>query len=417
MNKTFVVAKWEYLEKVRSKAFIIGLFLMPMIIAVTSILPGLLAGKEDESTKIVGVIDATDQRLDSLLSLRMQRYKLSNGNPNYLVQSIASGRNIDLVGATEEADKKVLNEDIEGYLVLTAGIFQDSVLEYRSRDAGDIRLASRLQANMKAILLDKKLAEQGLDPALAKILRSGMDVRTVKISKSGAKEETDFMQTFFYAFIPLMMLFNLFITSGQLLVRSMLDEKSNRIVEVLVSSCKPVELMTGKLLGLCALGLTQIGFWSIIGAAAFLNFGTISFPPAQQLLLVGVYSILGYLFYSAIFIALGSPVTTEQEAQQIKSYLILFLVLPIALVMPIILQPSALWVKILSYIPIFTPTFMVLRLLIKMPSTLEIIATILLLLLATYFMMVAAGRIFRIAILATGKRPGVREMMRWVREG
>lgn len=415
MNKTFVVAKWEYLEKVRSKAFIIGLFLMPMIIALTSILPGLLAGKEDEATKVVGIIDATGGRLDSLLTLRMEKYRLSNGNPNYLLRPIASGRNVDLAGACAAADEKVLTEEIEGYVVLTPTILQDSVIEYRSRDAGDIRLTSRLQSNLRAVLMDKKLAEKGLDPALARVLRAPFDVKTVKISKSGAKEETDFMQTFFSAFIPLMMLFNLFITSGQLLVRSLLDEKSNRIVEVLVSSCKPVELMSGKLLGLCALGLTQIGFWALIAVAAMANFGPMSFPPADQLLLIVVYSVLGYLFYSAIFIALGSPVTTEQEAQQINSYLVLFLVLPIALVMPIILQPNALWVKILSYIPIFTPTFMVLRLLIKMPSVLEIIGTIVLLVLSTYFMMIAAGRIFRVAILATGKRPGVREIMRWVR--
>ncbi len=417
MNKTFVVARWEYLEKVRSKAFIISLFLMPIIIALTSILPGLLAGKEDESTKVIGIVDATSDHIGETLTARMERYRLSNGNPNYLIRPLASGANVNLAEATADADKKVLKDDIEGYVILTPGILQDSVVEYRSRDAGDIRFVSRLQSNLKAVLQDKKIAEKGLDPGVAKILRAPFDVRTVKVSKSGANERTDFMQTFFSAFIPLMMLFNLFITSGQLLVRSLLDEKSNRIVEVLVSSCRPVELMSGKLLGLCALGLTQISFWALIAIAALANFGTMSFPPAQQLLLVIIYSVLGYLFYSAIFIAFGSPVTTEQEAQQINSYLVLFLVLPIALVMPIILQPNAGWVKVLSFIPIFTPTFMVLRLMIKMPSLIEIISTIIILLFSTYGMMIAAGRIFRVAILATGKRPGMREVMRWVREG
>ena len=417
MNKTLVVAKWEYLEKVRSKAFIIGLFLMPMIIALTSILPSLLAGKEDESTKLIGIVDATSDQLGSVLTTRMEKYRLSNGNPNYIIRPIASGKTVDIAEACSVADKQILKDEIEGYIILTPGIMQDSVVEYRSRDAGDIRLTTRLQSNLKSVLLDKKLAEKGLDPALAKVLRAPLDVKTVKVSKSGAKEETDFMRTFFSAFIPLMMLFNLFITSGQLLVRSLLDEKSNRIVEVLVSSCRPVELMSGKLLGLCALGLTQIGFWALIALAGLASFGSMSFPPANQLLLVMVYSVLGYLFYSAIFIALGSPVTTEQEAQQINSYLVLFLVLPIALVLPIILQPNAVWVKVLSFIPIFTPTFMVLRLLIKMPSAIEIISTIIILLLSTYVMMIAAGRIFRVAILATGKRPGMREVMRWVREG
>lgn len=416
MRKALVVAKWEYFEKVKSKSFLIGLFITPLLMVAMGVLPSLLAGKEDESTKIIGVIDATGE-LNSLLAQRMEKYKLFNDQPNYLLQPIAVGRNIDVVEASKEADERVQRDDLEGYVVLGPNALKDSVVEYRSKAAGDFRLVNRLEANLKNILAERKFLEKNLDPKLANELKVSLDVRTVKISKSGAKEETDFLKTFFSAYIFLMMLFFLIFTSGQLLVRSVIEEKSNRIVEVLVSSCTPTELMVGKVLGLSALGLTQMGFWALIGLASTAQFGTSAFPPANQLLLMSVYFVLGYLFYSAIFIALGTPVTTEQEAQQINGYLVMFLVLPIALVMPVMQHPNATWVKILTYIPLFTPTFMALRIPVQMPSVGEVIATVLILIASTYFMMVAAGRIFRIAILATGKRPSMKELVRWVREG
>jgi len=413
MNKALVVAKWEYLEKVKSKAFLIGLFITPMIMVGMGVLPGLLANKEDESTKTIGVVDASGELFEPL-SKRMEKYRLSNGNPNYLLQPVAVGRNVDVATAATEADTKVQRDDIEGYIILGANAFKDSIVEYRSKAAGDFRLINRLESNLKNILSERKFAEKGLDPKLVNELRAPLDVKTVRVSKSGEKEETDFLKTFFSAYIYLMMLFFLIITSGQLLVRSVIEEKANRIVEVLVSSCTSTELMAGKVLGLSALGFTQIGFWALIGFASTAKFGTSFFPPTSQLLLMLVYFVLGYLFYSAIFIALGSPVTTEQEAQQINGYLIMFLVLPIALVLPVMQHPNAAWVKILTFIPLLTPTFMALRIPIQIPTIFEIVTTVLILLLSTYFMMIAAGRIFRIAILATGKRPSIGELWRWV---
>lgn len=415
MNKAIVVAKWEYLEKVKSKAFLLGLFITPLIMVGMGVLPGLLAGKEDESTKIVGVIDATGELFEPLRQ-RMERYTLSKGQPNYILQHIAVGNNVDIAEAVAQADAKVEGDDLEGYLVLGSNALNDSVMEYRSKTGGDFRLINRLQDNLKNILSERKFRERGIDPAVMNELRVALDIKTVKVTKEGG-EETSFVKTFFSAYVFLMALFFLILTSGQLLVRSVLEEKSNRIIEVLVSSCTPSELMMGKVLGLSALGFTQIGFWALIALASTAKFGTSALPPVNQMLLMLVYFVLGYLFYSAIFIALGTPVTTEQEAQQINGYLVMFLILPVALVVPVMQQPNALWVKIVTYIPLMTPTFMALRIPIQMPSLWEIVATIVIMIVSIYFMMIVAGRIFRVAILATGKRASIGELVRWVREG
>ncbi len=416
MSKALVVAKWEYLEKVKSKAFLIGLFLTPMLMVAMGVLPGLLAEKEDESSKVLGIIDPTGE-IGPLLAKRLERYTLSNGQPNYVVRQFPLAVSSDIAAVIHQADEAVERGDLDGYLLLSSSAAFDSVCEYHSKAAGDLRLIGRLQQDMRSILTEKKLTRHGIDPRIVHELRVPLEIKTVKVSPTGAREETSFLKTFFSAYIFIMAMFFLIFTSGQLLVRSVLEEKSNRIIEVLVSSCSPSELMTGKVLGLSAMGLTQMGFWAIVALAVLAKFGSAVLPPGEHVLLMVVYFVLGYLFYSAIFIALGTPVTTEQEAQQLNGYLVLFVILPVALVLPVMQHPDATWVKVLTYIPLLTPTFMALRIPVQMPSTFEIVASVVLLAASTYVMMIAAGRIFRVAILATGKRPSLGELVRWVKEG
>jgi ABC-2 type transport system permease protein len=152
----------------------------------------------------------------------------------------------------------------------------------------------------------------------------------------------------------------------------------------------------------------------LIGLAFALKTNTNVFVPEFMFLSL-VYAMLGYLFYAAIFVAFGSPVTTEQEAQQITGYISMFLVAPFALMMLVLQNPNSLLVKILSFIPVLTPTVMVMRIPIQMPPTWEILATIMTLLLSTIAMMWVAGKIFHIAILSYGKRPSLKELLTWIR--
>jgi ABC-2 type transport system permease protein len=174
--------------------------------------------------------------------------------------------------------------------------------------------------------------------------------------------------------------------------------------------------MAGKVIGLSALAFTQLAFWAVIGVATSLQFGMDLIDPGHAALLV-IYFVLGYLFYAAIFIGAGSPLTTEQEAQQVNTYLVLLLVVPIMLALPAMQNPEALWLRILTFIPFFTPTMMALRIPIQVPALWEVLLTIVLMLLSIYFVMVAAGRVFRIAILSTGKSPKLGEIIRWARAG
>jgi ABC-2 type transport system permease protein len=415
MNKILAVARWEYLEKVKSKIFLIGLLLTPIIMIGMGVLPTLFVTQADEQSRIIGVIDPGGRILDAFAERMQGRYLLKNKQPNYIILPLGIGRGTNLDAAIADARQRVAADLLDGYFIAPVGE-SDSVVEYNSKSLGDFALPERIEQNLKAVIAEQRVAALGLDPAILKKVTVKLDVSSVKLSSSGEKEEAGFERVFMSAYVFLMMLFLLIMTSGQMLVRSVIEEKANRIVEVLVSSCSPTELMAGKILGLSGLGLTQMGFWALIGAAASAKFGMHLIDPGQALLLV-IYFILGYLFYAAVFIAAGSPLNTEQEAQQITSYLVILLILPIVLAIPAMKDPSATWIRVLTYIPFLTPTMMAMRIPIMMPPLWEILLTIAIMVVSIYGGMVGAGRIFRIGILMTGKSPKLKEIFRWIRNG
>lgn len=416
MSKTLEVARWEYLEKVRSKAFLISLFVTPLVMVAMGLLPGLFASQEDQQPRTLGVIDLSGN-VGLEFAQRMQhRYKLPNGEPNYVVLPLAIGPSIRVDEEMAAATARVVSGELDGYCVIPEAITRDSVVDYRTQVVGDFRITSRIREVLREILEEKRSIALGIDPRVLQQLNVPLDVRTIKISKAGEEEEGGFEKVFFTAYLFMMMLFFLIVTSGQLLVRSVIEEKSSRIVEILVSSCSPTELMAGKVLGLSALGFTQIAFWALIGAALSLKLGVDLVDPGHAALLV-VYFVLGYLLYAGVFITAGSPLNTEQEAQQVTTYLVLILIVPIVLAIPAMRTPDATWLKVLTFIPLLTPTMMALRIPVQMPSAMEILASIVVLLIAIYGTMVVAGRVFRIAILSTGKTPSMTEILRWIRTG
>jgi ABC-2 type transport system permease protein len=409
--KYLQVAKWEFMEKVKSKAFIISLVLMPLIMVVFGVLPGLLASKPDDKAITIGVIDDTGQIIQPLSVRLNEKYKLPDGRPNYIVRNLK-----DDISAEEQKSRaiKLINDkQMEGYFTIPSTVYDSGKVEYRAENVGNIRISERFSRTIEEVIVEHRLTGRGLNPADIKKLMASIDVKALKVSEKGEKE-SGFLETFASAYIVIMMLMFLVLTSGQLLIRSVVEEKSNRVIEILLSSCSARDLMVGKILGLSGLGVLQMMIWGTIGLGLALKSGANIFE-MEAVLLAVVYVLLGYFFYSAIFVAAGSPVTTEQEAQQITSYVSLVLVFPMVLMVPAMQNPDSPMIRILSYIPLLTPAFMVLRVSIQMPPLWEILTTISILLVSTVLMMWVAGKIFRVAILVYGKRPTIPELIRWIR--
>jgi ABC-2 type transport system permease protein len=411
-SKSLKVALWEFGEKVKSKAFIISLVLMPIIMILFGVLPGVLASRPDQKATVIGVVDGTGKIAGPLAAKLDEKYRLPNGQPNYVI------KNLDVSGSLAqmkaEANRTVTDGEIDGYFYFPATAFDSGRVEYRSENVSNIKVQERFSRAIEEVITENRIVKQGLDPSLIKKIMTNVDVKSIKISEKGEEKASGFLETFFSGYIAIMMLLFLVMTSGQLLIRSVVEEKSNRVIEVLLSSCSAQDLMVGKILGLSGLGIVQVLLWGLIGFAVSVKFGMNLFAP-ENLMLSLVYFVFGYLLYAAIFVAAGSPVTTEQEAQQITTYVSLTLVFPMVIAIVVMQNPNSSLIKVLSFVPLLTPTLMVLRIMVQMPALWEILGTIALLVVSSIVMMWVAGKIFRTAILSYGKRPTIPELIRLIK--
>jgi ABC-2 type transport system permease protein len=413
MKKILAIAKWEYLEKVKTKAFIISLILTPAIIILFSIVPSLLISKEDDSTKMVGFLDRSDLYFYDFQD-ELEKYLLDDKQPNYILLNL-NDREKSEEELKAEADANTFEGTYDSYLYVKNGGTDSLTVELRSKGLANFRDVARFSESFDNVRINQKAKKEFIDPDLVEFFKSSVEINQIKIEKDGKEGDTNFEAVFFSSFIFILLLMMMVIYSGQMLVRSLLEEKSNRIIEILVSSCNPNELLAGKVFGLSALGLTQILIWMIIGISLA---GTAIIPldAFKNILPMLVYFVLGFIFFTTLFVGIGSIVSTEQEAQQITSYLSIILVIPIVIVFPAMQNPDSMLIKILSYIPFTTPSVMLLRLNIAPISTLEIVLTIVLLIASTYITIRFSAKIFRIGILAYGKMPNLKELKLWLRE-
>jgi ABC-2 type transport system permease protein len=413
MDKIFAVARWEFIEKVRTKAFIIGLFMTPLIMAIFMVLPTMLSKSEQETTKKIGVIDETRMLIGSINDRLQEKYKLPSGKPTYeLVEITDTDRDREHLKIIGQAE--LMSGQLEGYFLIPMNVMESGSVEYRAENVGNVRDQERFSKMLKDIIIERRLQQAGYNPSTIKKLITDIDIKTIKVSKQGVEKESGFLETFFTGYIFIMLLMFLVISSGQMLIRSVVEEKSNRIIEVLVSSCTSMELMAGKIIGLSLLGLSTIAFWIAILVAV--NFASdTSFVTVDNLFFLLLYFILGYFMYVAIFIAAGSTVSTEQEAQQMTGYITILLVLPIAFAVPVMMNPDSMLVKVLSQIPLLTPTMMALRFSVRVPEWWEIILSFATLIITIAGLMWVAAKIFRIGILITGKKPNLKEIITWLK--
>jgi ABC-2 type transport system permease protein len=266
-----------------------------------------------------------------------------------------------------------------------------------------------------------RLDQEGLDAEQIGHLTRRVELRTLKVSK-GKEMESGFGQIYRNTFIFIFILYMTILLYGVTVMRGILEEKSSRIVEILLSSLTPSQLMAGKILGVGCVGLTQYLIW-IISATSLGVIGSTCLGLEEMtnaislitLLYFLLFYLLGYFLYAALYAAIGAICTTEQEAQQIQFPLIAMLVIPL-LVMPLIIRnPDGIAATTLSLIPFFSPTLMFLRINVATPPLSHILLSIGLLVVSILAMIMLVARIFRVGILMYGKRPSLPEVLRWLR--
>jgi ABC-2 type transport system permease protein len=412
LKKSFVVAKWEYLQKLKTKTFIISLFLTPLILIIFTILPTMLAEEGRKTTEFIGLIDTSGVYLP-LMREKLEGFRLPDGQPNYILVNF-SGKNRRIEDLKSAADSNVVDGRIEGYMILSQ-INRDSInIEYRSKISAGFLDIQRFEDAANEARMKLRLSEKGIDPEVMELLSKKINIRQVKVEEHGKETNVNFFATFFSSIVFLMLLMMMIIYSGGMLIRSLVEEKSSRLIEILISSCTPDELITGKILGLGALGITQIIVWALI-SLTLISSSLISLQIFDNILPIVGYFLLGFIFYTSIFVGVGSIVTTEQEAQMITTYLSLILIFPVVFAITIFDNPNSSLINILTYIPLTLPSIMILKINVSPVPPIEIFLTIAIMLLSIYITIIISSRIFRIGILSYGKRPGLKELISWLK--
>ena len=418
MGKTLVIIAREYVAIVRKKSFLIGLFLVPGIMALAFLVPILMMKMKAGKQRNIAVIDHTGRLSGGLVS--QLDGKLKDGRPEYLIRLEPSDADTARVQARliEEID----GGDLDALLVIPAAVYEGEEAAYYGKTVGNVDETNRLQGILTEAVVAYRLGEQGLDPKSVREWTKRVVIKTVKISR-GKQKESGFIQEYFGSFLFAVMLYLVLIIYGVAVMRGVMEEKASRMVEVLLSSVRAEQMMVGKILGIGAAGLTQVAVWTGVAVgvsalkAAASGPGTPMGIEAGTIIYFGVFFLLGYFLYATIYAMIGSIYSSEQEAQNVQILVVMPLMVPLLSIVFVTKSPDATLSVVLSMIPLFSPILMFVRINVLTPPILEIAASILILVVTVALAMWTAARVYRTAILMQGKRATLPEIVRWVRQG
>jgi len=418
MGRLWPVVRREYLERVRSRTFLIATIAAPLLLAGVMLLPAVMMRGQHGRPLRVAVLDASGSLREAVAEALAQQKV--DGRPRFVVEKAGDG---DAEEEEARLKKDVLSGRLDGYLHLPADALERSSADYFGRNVSNVTDLRLMDRAVEEIMVARRLAGQGLDPARVKRLTRKLDLKTIRMSASGGERE-DRGASALLSVILLMMLYTTVIMWGQVVMTSVIEEKTSRVVEVMVSSIPSVRLFAGKLLGVGAAGLTQFLVWAaalaaigLVTAGASGTLGGIRLPEASPLVLAAfvVYFLLGYFFYAALFAGIGAAVNTPQEAQTLVFPVLTPLVVSILCFGVVLQSPDSPLSTFLSLLPPLTPLLMFLRITVLTPPWWQIGLSIGLTGLAIAGVVWVAARIHRVGILMYGKRPTFPEMLRWVR--
>jgi ABC-2 type transport system permease protein len=405
----FKIAWFEYKRRIRSKWFILGTFGMPLLILALGLGGGFLMESDAGiDTRIYGLIDETNLFGEQLVARMDARYE---GNSPPLILSLTKGSFAEVRPTFEPL---IEDKTLDGFFVIPADFYQNAAVRLYARSSSNFKLTEIVESELKDLLVHERasqldLSQETLEAIFVKVEMDHYDLGTDAEIASEALI-ADYMAPVVF----MMLLFFGIFTGGQLLLRAVLEERSSRVIEVLLSTVTYNDLMGGKILGLGLLGLTQSIIYLIIASVAGSQYGiTLVTAPVTSLYLV--YFILGYLLYAGIYIGTGALFDSEQEAQQAIQIISFMAMIPMMLWMFVIQNPNSPVVNMLCYFPPMTPFFMMVKVAMGETTALQISSTILILSISVYGSIRMAAKIFKTAILLYGKRVTLPEIYRWIR--
>ncbi len=424
MRKIGLVIKREYLARVRTKGFIFSTFIVPLMLVAIIGITAYVATHQSVRTQQLAIVDGTSSLAPAIAKGFDQ--SLRGGQPAYRVvrQAIAPAPDEER-RLREELRAQVIRGQLDGFLLIPPGIFDGEKAAFHARNTGDVAFSAAVGRALNDAAAAHRLKEQGLDFEHIRPLLKGVPLDLIKVKDQG--EEVERGQTIGLAIVLMTVLYMTIFVYGIATMQSVQEEKNTRVVELLVSSLRPSHLLWGKLMGVGAVGFTQLSVW--LGTAAMVGiYGRAAaelFWPGNRLprielpflviLFIVTFFIAGYFLYASLYAAIGAMVSSTEESQQIATPINILLGFSPVMLGFILRSPSSPTAVALSMIPFFSPVHMVLRMSLQMPPLWQILLSLAIILLTTSGIIWVSARIYRVGILMYGKRPSLRELVRWVR--
>ena len=406
MRNAWLIARREYLERVRTKAFVISLILLPALMALFIGVPAYIS--EGSGNKNIVVVTA-----DAALGQALVQELASDPDSSKIHATV----DLPTEGLREQLNDQVQTKKINGYLWLAAGNTKPA---YYSNSAGDLELAGKLQRTLQQARARAQLTSRGMPGSEIQSLFATVDIDMLQVSNG---KKSNALRTYIGSLVLMFLLYFSLVSQGFNVSRSVIEEKTSRIFEVMLATVTPQEMLAGKLLGVGAVGLTQMGIWLLAGlilsgpglASMHASAQFSLHLSAMNLIAFVLCFLLGFLFYSSLSAMLGAMVNSEQELQQLNLFLTLPLILCLAFFNIVLSDPSGTLATVLSLLPPFAPLLMYLRIAVQMPPVWQLALSLALMIGGVWLVLWLASRIYRVGILMYGKRPTLPELLHWLK--
>jgi len=442
MRKFLAVVKREYIQRVRTKFFVVATVLGPVLMAGFTLVPALMLSTNLGGPTRLAVVDQTGKMYErianELVNGKERRARHEKAQPvmpppvgpdarkeqinqagkmmkaSFIVEETRlNNRSLDDVKKDLEA--RIQLRELDGYVVIPANVLKDGAPEFRARNAADPFTKDTIRDALSDAVRGQRLAEAGIDEKAVDTASTAVSLKTIGAVGQESKGEANF----FFVFGVGLLIYMSVLLYGQLVLGAVIEEKETRIAEILFSSIRSFPLMMGKLVGVSLVALTQMGIW----AGAFLAFsiwaGGASFMPQIApvvFVYFGLFFLMGYFIYSTVYAVVGSMVTTTQEGGQVAMPVVLLLVAGFFLSFSIIRSPNSSLAFWASMVPFFAPITMLVRIVTETPPLWQILLSLGIGYATVVGLVWVASRIYRIGMLMTGKKATIPEVWRWFRQ-
>lgn len=435
MDKVWAVIRREFVSRVRSRAFVVSTILGPLLMGALFVMPILLE-KRQTTPKHIVVLDAAGgdfgRQVTERLRLEM-RDTVTHTMPRYRVEHVTTEGRVtevrdSLVALT--GLRKAGPDGLDGVLVLTDSTISAGRMRYYGANVGSPNDMSALRATVRPLVMGARLERAGVDPGVVDAAQGNVELTTERVTQGKLTGQSG-SASFLLAYVMSFMLYLALLLYGMQVMSSVVEEKSSRIVEVLVSSLTPFQLLLGKVIGVASVALVQLGIWAgtamvlttyrlqVAGAfgASPKSVSDLPIPTVSPMMLVVFlgFFVLGFFFYSAMYAAVGSMCNSHQEAQQSQTPVTLFVAAGLMLMFSLLSEPNGTMAHALSLVPFFAPFVTPVRYSLSPLPWTELLMSVLAMVAGLVVVVWIAARIYRVGILSYGKKPKLSEVARWIR--